>query len=225
MRIGLLTDGGYPYVTGESRLWCDRLVRGLAQHEFDIYALSRSAQQEDHGWIRLPAQVQRVRTAPLWAPEDDGHTYGRRDRRRFVGHFKELAGAVCGQTDGFAEGLYGLAELARERGGLYAALRSELAVRVLESACRAPGARRGCMPPPFPTTSPSSISWSAACAPSPSTGTARTGSAPSISAMRPPADPRPCQAFWPNASSGFRCWSPSTESNYARTIWRSATAS
>ncbi|WP_405998663.1 DUF3492 domain-containing protein [Streptomyces sp. NBC_00829] len=143
MRIGLLTDGGYPYVTGESRLWCDRLVRGLAQHEFDIYALSRSAQQEDHGWIRLPAQVQRVRTAPLWAPEDDGHTYGRRDRRRFVGHFKELAGAVCGQTDGFAEGLYGLAELARERGGLYAALRSELAVRVLESACRAPGARRG----------------------------------------------------------------------------------
>ncbi|NUK05523.1 DUF3492 domain-containing protein [Streptomyces lunaelactis] len=148
MRIGLLTDGGYPYATGESRLWCDRLVRGLAQHEFDIYALSRSAQQEDHGWIQLPPQVQRVRTAPLWAPEDDGHTYGRRERRRFVHHFKELAAAVCaesavcGESDGFADGLYGLAELARERGGLYAALRSEVAVRVLESACRVPGARR-----------------------------------------------------------------------------------
>lgn len=142
VRIGLLTDGGYPYATGESRLWCDRLVRGLAQHEFDIYALSRSAQQEDHGWIQLPAQVQRVRTAPLWAPEDDGHTYGRRERRRFVGHFTELAAAVCGPGEGFADGLYGLAELARERGGLYAALRSELAVRALESACRAPGARR-----------------------------------------------------------------------------------
>ncbi|MFF3453491.1 DUF3492 domain-containing protein [Streptomyces sp. NPDC002730] len=146
MRIGLLTDGGYPYATGESRLWCDRLVRGLAQHEFDVYALSRSAQQEDHGWIQLPPQVQRVRTAPLWAPEDDGHTYGRRERRRFVAHFKELATAVCtegqGQGEGFADALYGLAELARERGGLYAALRSELAVRVLESACRAPGTRR-----------------------------------------------------------------------------------
>jgi glycosyltransferase involved in cell wall biosynthesis len=44
--------------------------------------------------------------------------------------------------DRFAAGLYGLAELARERGGLTGALRSELAVRVLQSACRAPGALR-----------------------------------------------------------------------------------
>lgn len=43
----------------------------------------------------------------------------------------------------FAEGLYALAELARERGGLPGALRSDDAVRTLESACRAPGARRG----------------------------------------------------------------------------------
>ncbi|NEB77883.1 DUF3492 domain-containing protein, partial [Streptomyces sp. SID14478] len=67
MRIGLLTEGGYPYVSGEARLWCDRLVRGLEQHEFDIYALSRSQEQEDAGWIALPPQVSRVRTAPLWA--------------------------------------------------------------------------------------------------------------------------------------------------------------
>ncbi|WP_329063759.1 glycosyltransferase [Streptomyces sp. NBC_01429] len=159
MRIGLLTDGGYPYATGESRLWCDRLVRGLAPHEFDIYALSRSAQQEAHGWIQLPPQVGRVRTAPLWAPADDGHCYGRRHRRTFAAHFAELAAAVCSAraddpapdapgsaaataADRFAAGLYGLADLARERGGLYAALRSEAAVRLLESACRAPGARR-----------------------------------------------------------------------------------
>ncbi|WP_351226353.1 DUF3492 domain-containing protein [Streptomyces sp. NPDC002133] len=146
MRIGLLTDGGYPFATGESRLWCDRLVRGLAQHEFDVYALSRSAQQEDCGWIALPPQVQRVHTAPLWAPEDDGRSHARRERKRFGGHFRELAAAVCGSDEGrldrFADGLYGLAELAREHGGMYAALRSELAVRILESACRAPGARR-----------------------------------------------------------------------------------
>ncbi|MDX3852521.1 DUF3492 domain-containing protein [Streptomyces sp. AK02-01A] len=155
MRIGLLTDGGYPYATGESRLWCDRLVRGLAQHEFDIYALGRSAQQEERGWIELPPQVQRVRTASLWASADDGRGHGRRDRRRFAAHFGQLVAAVCsadaqgpegaagsGGADGFAAGLYGLADLARERGGLYAALRSEAAVRLLEAACRAPGARR-----------------------------------------------------------------------------------
>nr|WP_107470737.1 DUF3492 domain-containing protein [Streptomyces sp. ERV7] len=229
MRIGLLTDGGYPYTTGESRLWCDRLVRGLARHEFDIYALSRTAAQEERGWVALPPQVRRVRTAPLWAAEEPGRfpesaqgsrRLGRRERHRFATCFRELAGAICmagpGGADGdgglpgapakraragvparegllggvpgqrpggsgapadgrvagracdpdaltvafdavatgvpggaptggpsrFADALYGLADLARECGGLSAALRSETAVRVLEAACRTPGASR-----------------------------------------------------------------------------------
>ncbi|MEU6079430.1 DUF3492 domain-containing protein [Streptomyces sp. NPDC047108] len=169
MRVGLLTEGGYPYATGEARVWCDRLVRGLAQHEFAVHALSRSERQEAHGLLELPPHVTRVRTAPLWGTAEDwqqdapkGRTrargYGRRERRRFAAHFAELAAAVCGaapdtaaedargtevQADRFATGLYGLAELADEQGGLPAALRSETAVRVLEAACRAPGALRG----------------------------------------------------------------------------------
>ncbi|MEU8673562.1 DUF3492 domain-containing protein [Streptomyces sp. NPDC048560] len=169
MRIGLLTDGGYPYATGESRLWCDRLVRGLPQHEFDLYALSRSAHQEEQGWVRLPPQISRVRTAPLWTSDDDalrgsspkgllarmltgdGQSFGRRERRRFTAHLTELAATVCaaddaraGDTAGtrFTEALYGLAELARERGGLHTALRSEATMRILESACRARGTGR-----------------------------------------------------------------------------------
>ncbi|WP_327708970.1 DUF3492 domain-containing protein [Streptomyces sp. NBC_00464] len=208
MRIGLLTDGGYPYASGESRLWCDRLVRGLAQHEFDLFALSRSAEQEAQGWVQLPVQVSRVRTAPLWTADEDtlglhaprgllsrlltgggARTYGRRERRRFITHFTALAASVCvagatgGEQEGagegagrggaagvdparvapagvdparvapagvdlriadeqFTEGLYGLAELACEHGGLPAALRSETAVRILEAACRAHGTGR-----------------------------------------------------------------------------------
>ncbi|MFI1222393.1 MULTISPECIES: DUF3492 domain-containing protein [unclassified Streptomyces] len=170
MRIGLLTDGGYPYATGESRLWCDRLVRGLPQHEFDLFALSRSAHQEDQGWVRLPHQVSRVRTAPLWTPEDGTlrgsgergllarlvtggeQSYGRRDRKRFTTHLTALATAICTPDEAgaeagpgaglFADGLYGLAELARERGGLHLALRSETTVRILETASRARGTGR-----------------------------------------------------------------------------------
>ncbi|WP_225835077.1 DUF3492 domain-containing protein [Streptomyces sp. NK08204] len=146
MRIGLLTEGGYPYVSGDARLWCDRLVRGLAQHEFDVYALSRSRQQEAEGWVPLPPQVSRVRTAPLWTAEDDGVAYGRRARRRFAECYEELVAAVCADSDGladrFATALYGLAELARDEGGLTGALRSDTAVRALERACRAPGALR-----------------------------------------------------------------------------------
>ncbi|MEV5881677.1 DUF3492 domain-containing protein [Streptomyces sp. NPDC052020] len=158
MRIGLVTEGGYPYVSGDARLWCDRLVRGLAQHEFDVYALSRDERQEDEGRVPLPPQVGRVRTAPLWGTEDDGVVYGRRARRRFTEWYGELAAVLCtdapqdpsgtsqvppaSQADRFANALYGLAELARDEGGPARALRSETAVRALERACRAPGATR-----------------------------------------------------------------------------------
>jgi len=156
VRIGLLTEGGYPYVSGDARLWCDRLVRGLGQHEFDVYALSRSERQENEGWVALPPQVARVRTAPLWTAEDDGAIHGRRARRRFAECYGELAAALCAgsagdpsgasreapaaEADRFGSALYGLAELAREERGLVGALRSEAAVRALERACRAPGA-------------------------------------------------------------------------------------
>ncbi|MFD8820346.1 DUF3492 domain-containing protein, partial [Streptomyces sp. NPDC059627] len=210
MRIGLLTEGGYPYVSGDARLWCDRLVRGLGQHEFDLYALSRTRRQEDEGWLPLPPHVSRVRTAPVWTAEDDGVRYGRRARRRFAESYGELAGVLCAGpgsnstgdpqgstgstgaagmdgptgtngptgaagwnstngangtnsmtgTDGaggpdaaggsgavpgsladrFGNALHGLAELARDEGGLVAALRSDTALRALERACRAPGA-------------------------------------------------------------------------------------
>ncbi len=164
VRIGLLTEGGYPYVSGEAGLWCDRLVRGLDRHEFDVYALSRSEQEEAGGWVALPPQVGRVRTAPLWESVDDGIVHGRRARRRFSECYGELATLLCATTPGspsaaaggkaeegaggqsaleadrFASALYGLAELARDEGGLPAALRSETAVRALERACRAPGA-------------------------------------------------------------------------------------
>ncbi|MFE0105673.1 DUF3492 domain-containing protein [Streptomyces sp. NPDC059009] len=167
MRIGLLTEGGYPYVSGEARLWCDRLVRGLGQHEFDIYALSRSEEQERRGWIELPPQVSRVRTAPLWTGDGAAGAagadaafgprvrYGRRARRRFAELFGELVAVLTDSRDSgapedrsgeladrFGSALYGLAELARDEGGLVGALRSEAAVRALEGACRAPGALR-----------------------------------------------------------------------------------
>ncbi|EGX58670.1 transferase [Streptomyces zinciresistens K42] len=141
-------------MSGDARLWCDRLVRGLAQHEFDLYALSRSERQEDEGWIPLPPQVGRVRTAPMWSADDDGVVHGRRARRRFAEHYGELAAALCApasegrtdpsapEADRFSNALYGLADLAHDEGGLVAALRSETAVSILERACRAPGAPR-----------------------------------------------------------------------------------
>ncbi|QNP70355.1 DUF3492 domain-containing protein [Streptomyces roseirectus] len=147
MRIGLLTEGGYPYVSGDAGLWCDRLVRGLGQHEFDVYALRRSGRPHDTGWAALPPQVVGVRTAPLEPARDDGVVHGRRARGRFTQAYGDLVATLCAATpstteaDRFGNALYSLAELARDDGGLAGALRSERAVRALERACRAPGAR------------------------------------------------------------------------------------
>uniref|UniRef100_UPI00278C45A3 DUF3492 domain-containing protein n=1 Tax=Streptomyces venezuelae TaxID=54571 RepID=UPI00278C45A3 len=58
MRIGLLTEGGYPYATGETGLWCERLVRGLGQHQFDLYALGAGGTPRP-----LPPNARVVRTA------------------------------------------------------------------------------------------------------------------------------------------------------------------
>ncbi|MGY1453312.1 DUF3492 domain-containing protein [Streptomyces sp. SS8] len=165
MRIALLTEGGYPHPGGDSYAWCDRLVRGLDGHDFEIHALGRDEWHREGAWPALPENVRRVRTAPLWGPAPGGggrrSGYGRRLGRRFGEHFADLARAVCAgaygagaegtegggggaaaEADRFAAGLHGLADLAREHGGLAAALRSERAVRLLEGACRAPGALR-----------------------------------------------------------------------------------
>lgn len=155
MRIALLTEGGYPYPGGDAAAWCDRLVRGLGGHGFEVYALGRDERQRDGAWSALPENVLRVRTAPLWGPPHDADRrrgrYGRRERRRFGEHFAALVRAVCAAPEGgpeadgaeadrFAGGLHGLAALAREHGGLAPALLSEPALRLLEDACRARGA-------------------------------------------------------------------------------------
>ncbi|WP_431960363.1 GT4 family glycosyltransferase PelF [Actinacidiphila sp. bgisy160] len=150
MRIALLAEGGYPYARGEGGAWVDRLVRGLTGHEFAVYALGRSERAEAAGMLPLPPQVRHVRTLPLWGQGPGpgaGPGKARRRRAQALERYRDLVGVLAGDAgangaeDRFASALYGLAELAREDGGVPALLRSEHAVRVLEEVCRAPGAR------------------------------------------------------------------------------------
>ncbi|MGW3247122.1 GT4 family glycosyltransferase PelF [Streptomyces sp. NPDC001070] len=150
MRIALLAEGGYPYARGEGGAWVDRLVRGLTGHEFAVYALGRSERVGAAGLPALPPQVRDVRALPLWGPAPgSGVVPGKARRRRAqaLEQYRDLAGVLAGDAgadgvaDRFASALYGLAELAREDGGIPLLLRSEHAVRVLEEVCRAPGAR------------------------------------------------------------------------------------
>ncbi|MFF9474971.1 glycosyltransferase [Streptomyces roseolus] len=151
MRIGLLTEGGAPSATGDTGVWWRRLVRGLAPHDFDVYAVGGPLPA-----LPLPPNTRPVPAtgegAPVAAPPERAgrRAYGRRDRRRFAEGFHALATGLTAETapgtaeDGparaFADGLGALADLARDSGGVPGALRSDEAVRLLEAACRAPGA-------------------------------------------------------------------------------------
>ena len=170
VRIGLLTEGGYPYATGESQtLVRPARARAHRQHEFDVYALSRSARQEAAGWVELPPPGRPgAHRAAVDRPED-----ARRPRRaraaappagataRFAERFGGCSAAALSArprrprrtrsgrpATPAADGrprrtvspprLYGLAELARDEGGLPGALRSEAAVRILEPPAARP---------------------------------------------------------------------------------------
>jgi glycosyltransferase involved in cell wall biosynthesis len=156
VRIGLLTEGGYPYARGEGGAWCDRLVRGLAHHDFDVYALSRSPRTESAGQVETPPQVRSVRHEPLWGepapgpqPRGGSRSAAKAHRAAFRAGFRDLAAALAGgaamsaaeRADRFATGLYALADLAVDSGALAAMLRGDDALAELEDACRAPGVR------------------------------------------------------------------------------------
>lgn len=60
MKICLLVEGSYPYVTGGVASWIQMLVQGMPEHEFIIYSIG--AEQKDRGQFQYepPANVSAV---------------------------------------------------------------------------------------------------------------------------------------------------------------------
>ncbi|MCC3266352.1 GT4 family glycosyltransferase PelF [Arthrobacter gengyunqii] len=66
MKISLITEGTYPAVTGGVSTWCDQLLTGIPEHDFDIVALTGSG--ADKPVWKVPPNVQAVRLIPVWGP-------------------------------------------------------------------------------------------------------------------------------------------------------------
>lgn len=145
MRVALITESARPYPYGGLEGWCDRLVRGMPGRDFSLHVLAHSGPAPDAR--ALPGNVREVHAAALWDRGPAGPPPRGRRRRAYREHHEELVRALAARdtgstavTDRFSAGLHGLAALAREDGALTAYLRSDDALRSLESACRAPGA-------------------------------------------------------------------------------------
>lgn len=86
MKVALITEGTYPVVTGGVSTWCDQLVVGMPEHDFDVVALTGSG--VDAPVWDMPANVQAVRLIPVWGPPASPIRPGSR-RRRWVDSTQE----------------------------------------------------------------------------------------------------------------------------------------
>ncbi|MFJ9454928.1 DUF3492 domain-containing protein [Kitasatospora sp. NPDC101447] len=140
MRIALLTEGARPHPQRGAGGWCDRLAEGLPEHEFELYLLTGP---DGPGAVeRLSPAWRDVRDLALWGRRPAGRAPGAVRRRRYAGAYEQLVRALVlpGERAGFGPGLYRLAALAGEDGGLPAFLASAHARRILERTWRLPGA-------------------------------------------------------------------------------------
>lgn len=65
-RVVMVTEGTYPHAQGGVSVWCDQVVRGLSDIEFEVVALTAFG-DEQVAW-ELPANVANVQTLGLWGP-------------------------------------------------------------------------------------------------------------------------------------------------------------
>lgn len=135
-----MTEGTYPHGHGGVSVWCDQLVRGMADYEFDLVALVGTG-TERPAW-ELPGNVASVISIPLWGNPPAGRALGRRDRdwldTLLRGLFENLLGRAGRGAPGFGQILRALSGFA-QRHDLSAALGEEFAVRALVDAWQEAG--------------------------------------------------------------------------------------
>ncbi|WP_369379513.1 GT4 family glycosyltransferase PelF [Streptomyces sp. cg36] len=128
--VTMLTEGTYPHIHGGVSTWCDQLVRGMPEVDFNVLALTGNG-REPVTW-ELPPNVYRHTAFPLWGPAPTRRPLLGKERRRFIDVYERFLLSMLDPESGcnFAQGLYSLARLARA-GRLSTALRSEAALRSL----------------------------------------------------------------------------------------------
>ena len=130
-RVAMLAEGTYPYVTGGVSTWCDQIIRGMPEYDFEIVAVVATAGRP-LAWT-LPDNVVGVSSAALWGfvPEDKPPRGD--DRSAFLDALRPFVQSILEphlDDATFALGLMGLFEFA-QRHSLTSALMSDDAAELL----------------------------------------------------------------------------------------------
>ena len=137
-RVTLLTEGTYPHSHGGVSVWCDQLVTGMPDIEFDVIAVTGTG-REPLVWD-LPGHVRDVLSVPMWGPTPDGRPPRGRSRRQLATAYEQFLTSLVdpGAEDGFAPALHGLAHAAAAA-ELSPFLRGDTALRILTAVWTRPG--------------------------------------------------------------------------------------
>ncbi|MFF4587207.1 GT4 family glycosyltransferase PelF [Streptomyces sp. NPDC001388] len=137
-RVTLLTEGTYPHSHGGVSVWCDQLVQGMPDLEFDVIAVTGTG-REPVVWD-LPAHVAHVLSVPMWGDPPEGRAPRGRARRELTLRYEEFLTALLDPRaeSGFAPALYALARAAAG-GALSPFLRGDRAITILTSVWNRPG--------------------------------------------------------------------------------------
>ncbi|WP_181798309.1 DUF3492 domain-containing protein, partial [Streptomyces sp. WELS2] len=66
----MLTEGTYPHSHGGVSVWCDQLVQGMPDLDFDVVAVTGTG-REPVVW-ELPGHVHSVLSVPMWGAPPEG---------------------------------------------------------------------------------------------------------------------------------------------------------
>ncbi|BBC30100.1 Glycosyl transferase [Streptomyces graminofaciens] len=137
-RVTLLTEGTYPHSHGGVSVWCDQLVQGMPDLDFDVIAVTGTG-REPVVWD-LPAHVTRVLSVPMWGAPPDGRPPRGRARNRLTHAYEQFLTALLDPhaESAFAPALYAMARAAAD-GTLSPFLRGDRAIAVLTGIWNRPG--------------------------------------------------------------------------------------
>ncbi|MFJ9817267.1 GT4 family glycosyltransferase PelF [Streptomyces sp. NPDC101151] len=137
-RVTLLTEGTYPHSHGGVSVWCDQLVQGMPDLDFDVIAVTGTG-REPVVWD-LPAHVSSVRSVPMWGAPPEGRPPRGRARNQLAAAYERFLTALLDPRaeDGFAPALYTMARAAAD-GTLSPFLRGDRAIAILAAVWNRPG--------------------------------------------------------------------------------------
>ncbi len=78
MKVCIIAEGSYPYITGGVSSWVHSLVHGMPEHEYAIYAIAAQEKMKDQFKYALPSNVEQVDQVFLDAFRQEEARWGRR---------------------------------------------------------------------------------------------------------------------------------------------------